>query len=319
MRDVIKHWSPKARWALGLLLLLLLGYGVLSRFEVRSSQFQGEPGALLALEGMAPLQKVASPSGGVDMSGDWVGLGPDSVAAAPLPLDRMVIKQAYVEAYVDDPAAALDATRTWVKQAGGYVVESQVYVSQREAAKSERARLVFRIPAERLDEALAFIREQAEFTVERVEGKDVTEEYLDLDARLRALRAAEQRLEELLQRAEDPQDVLSVYRELVNLQAEIERIEGRIRYLEQSVAYSRVEVTFYPVRERPRVGLQWGDWNLWDTAIQALNALIALVRLVVRWAIWAVLFWLPLLLTGWLLYRWVILRVWRWFVHRKKS
>ncbi|NPA07175.1 MAG: DUF4349 domain-containing protein [Chloroflexi bacterium] len=300
------------------LVLFVLGFVV---FSLLSLQMPAARPLLPAVPMAAPLEQMEAVEKGIVAEDARGFLAPqDGVAAAPLPLtQRMVIHNAYVDAYVRDPAAALEATQAWVRDAGGYIVEVRVDTSRTQEGTKARAFLAFRVPAERLEDALAFIRSQAEYTVERVEGQDVTEEYLDLEARLKALRAAQARLEALLQQAKDPQDVLSVYRELMNLQTEIERIEGRMRFLEQSAAYSKVEVTFYPLRERPRAGLQWGDWNLWDTAIRALNALIALIRALAHLAVWVLVFWLPLLLALWLLYRWVASPGITWLARRRSA
>ncbi len=309
-------WSWCRGWRLvGVVVALFaLGSVVLSLASLTFSARSLLPAAPMA----APLAQMEAVEKGLVAEDTRGFLAPEAdVAAAPLPLtQRMVIHDAYVDAYVRDPAAALEATQAWVRDAGGYIVEVRVDTSRTQEGTKARASLTFRVPAARLEDALAFIRSQAEYTVERVEGQDVTEEYLDLEARLKALRAAQARLEALLQQAKDPQDVLSVYRELMDLQTEIERIEGRMRFLEQSAAYSKVEVTFYPLRERPRAGLQWGDWNLWDTAIRALNALIALVRALVHLAVWVLVFWLPLGLVLWLLYRWVARPTIGWLARR---
>jgi len=73
-------------------------------------------------------------------------------------------------------------------------------------------------------------------------GRDVTEEYIDLEARLRNLRRQEERLLEILDRAESVKDVLEVERELGRVRGEIERLEGRLRYLSNRVEFATITV-----------------------------------------------------------------------------
>lgn len=103
--------------------------------------------------------------------------------------------------------------------------------------------ITIRVPAKDFDKALAYIRGLAEkVTSERVEGQDVTEEYIDLKARLKNLEATETQLLKIMQRAGKVTDILVVYRELSKIREEIERVKGRIQYLEESTRMSTITV-----------------------------------------------------------------------------
>lgn len=100
-----------------------------------------------------------------------------------------------------------------------------------------------RVPADRYDEALASIRKSADrLLVEAAKGEDVTEEFIDVSARLRAKKALEDQFIEIMKRAETVQDALSVQSQISEVRSEIEKIEGRIRYLEDRSALSTVDV-----------------------------------------------------------------------------
>ena len=76
-----------------------------------------------------------------------------------------------------------------------------------------------------------------------VTSEDVTDEYVDSQSRLSSMRATELRLLSFLEQAEDVEDALAVQNELSDLQQEIERVQGRINFLEQTAAYSLIEVS----------------------------------------------------------------------------
>jgi hypothetical protein len=108
-----------------------------------------------------------------------------------------------------------------------------------------------------------------------VSGEDVTEEFVDLESRERNLLAAEQSLLELYNEAESVNDSLSIQRELTNVRDQIERVQGRIKYLEQRTDSSRIELTIQPVREEapPETG-----WSPTQVADQAWNASLGVLQ-----------------------------------------
>ena len=122
---------------------------------------------------------------------------------------------------------------------------------QQTAANGERAydviTIEMRVPAAQFDSALADIRAAGgSVTAQKITGKDVTEEYIDLEARLRTQRALEAQLLEIMKRADEVADAVSVQRELTNVRTEIERVEGRRRFLENQASLSTISVTLQP-------------------------------------------------------------------------
>ena len=132
---------------------------------------------------------------------------------------------------------------------GGFVVTSDS--RQQTAANGERAydviTIEMRVPAAQFDAALADIRGAGgSVTAEKITGKDVTEEYIDLEARLRTQRDLEEQMSQILKRAADIEDVLAVQEKLAAVRTEIERIEGRRCFLESQSSLSTVSVTLQP-------------------------------------------------------------------------
>jgi hypothetical protein len=103
-----------------------------------------------------------------------------------------------------------------------------------------------RVPSPRFREALAAIEKIGEVTSRSVNAQDVSEEFHDLEVRLTNLKATRKRLEEFLAKSGTMQDMLSVERELERVAAEIDRIEGRLRFLKTRAAFSTITVSVTP-------------------------------------------------------------------------
>ena len=127
---------------------------------------------------------------------------------------------------------------------------SNAYISEDEindyGGERTEHRVTVRIPAEKFDGFLATISESAE-TLEskKVSAKDVTEEYVDIEARIKIKKELEARYAQLLQRAARVSEVLEIEKEMGTLRAEIESIEGRLRYLKSQVAFSTLTIVYY--------------------------------------------------------------------------
>jgi len=161
-----------------------------------------------------------------------------------------------------------------------------------------RARLTIRVPSGEFDAAMARLKDLAIRVENRnVSTQDVTEEYTDLDARLRNLEATETELLELLtevrERTSKAEDVLAVYREITNIRGQIEQLKGRMQYLEKMTAMATINVELIPdVLAKPLVV---AGWRPTGTAANALRTLIRTLQRVVDAAIWLIIYALPTL------------------------
>jgi hypothetical protein len=141
-----------------------------------------------------------------------------------------------------------------------------------------------------------------EVTTDTVRGEDVTEEFVDLESRERNLLAAEQSLLELYDRAQSVNDALSIERELANIRGQIELVQGRIQYLEERTATSRITLSIQPVA-RPAPPPAWSPARV---AAQAWSASLVVLQALATAVISAVVFgwWLtPILVAGFLWWR----------------
>lgn len=115
----------------------------------------------------------------------------------------------------------------------------------------EASTVTLRVPAARYDEAIERIEALGRVVHRSLRAADVTDDYVDLEARLKNAKAVRERLNALLARAEDVKAALEVEKELFRVGEEIEQIEAKLEILKNRVAYSTITVTFETVERSP--------------------------------------------------------------------
>jgi len=180
------------------------------------------PPPVIVVPGVAPVE------GGPDYDGNYV-TG-----------DRMIIRTGNMYLVVEDVGASMEQITRLAADYDGFVVSSNVWQER----DRMMANIAIRVTAEYFEDALRALRGMAvEVRSESTSGQDVTEEYVDLEARLHNLEATKVQLEKLLEKTEEKvTDILEVQRELSRVTGEIEQIKGRMQYLEQSVALSFIQI-----------------------------------------------------------------------------
>jgi hypothetical protein len=209
----------------------------------------------------------------------------------------MVIKNASLSIAVDDPSASMDRISRLAEEAGGYVVSADV--SQRyfsEGVTAPQATITIRVPAEKLQDTLAQIKSETSLPVitENISSQDVTGEYTDLDSQVRNLEAAEEQLQEILDRATKTEDVLNVFNQLTQIRSQIEVLKGQMKYYEQSAALSAISVELVPTASQQPITI--GTWQPQGVARDALQALVSTLKGLATAVIWLVIWVLPTLL-----------------------
>jgi hypothetical protein len=163
----------------------------------------------------------------------------DPGAGAPAASERLLIYRGDIRVEVARPEDAARAFLDTVKAWGGYL-QSQ-----------NAATVTVRVPAAKFEDALAAVRGMGRVLDESRQANDVTEEYLDLGIRLDTARKARERLLEVLQKAEKVEDILKVEAELRRLTEELERMEGRRKFLSDQVALATLTATFQAIAQAP--------------------------------------------------------------------
>jgi len=212
-------------------------------------------------------------------------------------VERKVIKDATLSIVVKDPEKSMNAISALAEQSGGYVVSSGLSQSNYgpNNLSLPSGNITIRVPAEKLNDVLAEIKKDAvEITSESSNGQDVTDQYVDLTSRLTALQAAEKKLLEILDQANETEDVLAVYQQLQQVQSEIEVLKGQIKYIDQSVAMS--SVTVYLAAEESIQPIQIGPWKPEGAAKQAVEDLVYFFQGFVEFLIRFVIYTLPALI-----------------------
>ncbi|HEX9962749.1 MAG TPA: DUF4349 domain-containing protein [Pyrinomonadaceae bacterium] len=161
----------------------------------------------------------------------------------PVQIERKIIRHADLNLEADAPEEAMTKINAIAQSKGGFVVESQQSSSDVKTTTRDVVTMTVRVPSARFNEALDEIRKTASrVIVENVKGEDVTEEFIDIEARLKTERALEQQFLEIMKQAKSVADALNVQRQLAQVRGEIEKIEGRKRFLENQSSLSTVKI-----------------------------------------------------------------------------
>jgi hypothetical protein len=220
--------------------------------------------------------------------------------------ERLIIRTGQMSIVVIDTETALADIVRLAETTGGWVVSSNIYQYDERAKMGS---ITVRVPAKHFDDLVTAVKETAVSTTrESTDSRDVTEEYVDLSARLDNLEATADRVRAFLDEARNVEEALDVNRELSRLEEQIEVIKGRMQYLSQSAAYSTLTVEIQPdVLSQP---LAIGGWEPQGTARAAVEALVTVLQGLVKLAIWLLIFIIPLaILVGGPI--WLIIRTFR--------
>lgn len=222
-----------------------------------------------------------SPYGGVSKYGELMesqpAVAPELVGLEPSPAprgaefdsERMIIYNAYISLETTDINGVLAKIRDLAENYGGYVAGS----SRSTYGVQATADVTIRVPKDKFHAAVQEIEGYGKVLDERTTSEDVTEQYIDLKARLENLESQEKRLQEILDMAKTVEEVLEVERELERVRGEIERFQGQINYLERSVAMSVITVSLIePPPPFTPSGVDWGETL--ETAISGFSAVL---------------------------------------------
>jgi hypothetical protein len=201
---------------------------------------------------------IKEPGAGVDYSNDEV---------TTLPEERMIVRNGDISLVVDDVLETRDKITQMAERLGGWVVNSNIYGEEEET----RGWISIRVPSDKFDQALAELRGLAvRVTSESTSTEDITEQYVDLESRLRNAEATESQYLALLNQATEVDDILSIYQSLSQIRYEIEQIKGRMQYLERTSAMSLISVNLEPALG-PLVSPGWSASEALNSAVRGLT------------------------------------------------
>lgn len=236
-----------------------------------------------------PIENVGEPPALGDSGRDGAGgdrAGGDQGSLADIAA-RRIVKTGEVTLEVTDVAAAVGRVRALALDLDGYVGGS---IS---GSEEESASLTLRIPAERFDDALDAVRDlDGKVLAEATREEDVTSSIVDLEARIRNLRASEGQYRTLVERAEKVRDVLAVQERLDGVRGEIEQLSAQLEQLSGLANLSTLTVTLVP-QDEP-VDRAAAGWDPGGTLDSALAALVSIGQGAASFGIWLGVVGLPI-------------------------
>ncbi|MFZ5825947.1 MAG: DUF4349 domain-containing protein [Bacillota bacterium] len=286
-----------AFWLALLFLLSVALYGCGAGGGARKA----EP-AMDKASGAAP---AASPAPQAAKKAEQDGKGSGTGAGAPA-VERKIIQNAQLDVKVKEADEAISTIGQNVRAAGGYVQETRVEGTRQHG---RRVNMTVRVPAGAYGSLLDLVAGLGEVTNRREWINDVTEEYLDLDARIRTKETHLEQLRRLYAQGGTIKELMELESEIARVTAELESIKGRFNFLSNQVAYSTIIIGLYepgvpaPIKPPATVWerMQHGFISSWngvvnftaELAIFFVSSIPALIYLaVVGLIIWALLRWI---------------------------
>ena len=213
---------------------------------------------------------------------------------------RQIIANANISLVVKETETAMASVEQIASDLGGYLSDVELSKGRYEQTEELRGSMTLRVPSDSLEEALERLQALAtDVHYLNIDRQDVTDQYSDLDARLRNLRATETELLALLTEVRERpnakvEDILAVHRNLTQIREEIETLQGRKNLLDNQIGFSTVRVELIPDSiNRPIVE---EPWSANGPVRNALRALVATLQGLLTALIWAFLYLTPLLL-----------------------
>jgi hypothetical protein len=172
------------------------------------------------------------------------------------PQERVVIYNAQLSLEANDVQGMLQKIGSLAEGYGGYVASS----SRSTYGVQARAEIAIRVPKDKFHAAIQQIEAYGKVVDEGTTSEDITQQYIDLKARLNNLQRQEERLREILDIAKTVDEILRVESELERVRGEIDSLQGQINYLEGNVEMSLISVTLTePAPPFTPPGMNWGE------------------------------------------------------------
>ena len=226
--------------------------------------------------------------------------------------DRIVIQNVDLSIVIKDPQSKMLEISALARRLGGFVVSSNMsQVSVGDNLKVPEGTISIRVPATDLDNALAEIKAYTvDVPSENRTGQDVTDKYVDLQSQLKAKQAAADKLYEIMQKTDKPEDTLLVFNQLTQIQSDIEVLKGQINYYDQASSLSVINVRL--IAEETVKPLVIGGWQPQGVARDATQSLITFFQKFIEFLIWLVIYIIPVMAVIILLLA-LLWRLFRWF------
>ncbi|OKP90196.1 DUF4349 domain-containing protein [Paenibacillus sp. P32E] len=195
-------------------------------------------------------------------------------------LNKKLIYHASLTMEVTDYAKAQTEVRNMVTLAEGYIVEFSENTSEYEHGGA----FILKVPASGFSSFLDHLEKIKNVKLQhKIQGQDVSEEYVDLGSRLKAKQLMEGQYIEFMKKATKSADLVAFANQLGAIQEEIETIKGRMRYIDQNVSFSTVELRLYQTEESVDIAKTKEQGPLMDRASDALQSSLHALSVMFQW------------------------------------
>jgi hypothetical protein len=219
----------------------------------------------------------------------------DSGSAAspdPIIVDKKLMQDGNLVLVVNKVEEGVSSLSVIAKKYGGDI--AQVDYRNSEDSDKKRATVILRVPATSFQNALTDAKALALSIVsENVTTRDVTEQFVDMQARLKTLKATEEQYLEIMQKTTRVEDTLNVSRYLSDVRVQIEQLQGQMNYISRLVDMSVITVYLSSEPEINPAGVVWSPKT---TANEAMKSFVSTFYSFVDAMIKLVLFYLPMLI-----------------------
>ena len=181
-------------------------------------------------------------------------------------INRKVIYTADLRIEVKDYQKTVNKIQTEVSNRSGYIVDSNMYKDEDD--RSIKGHVTARIPQDKFREFIQLVEESSSKVLESsISGQDVTEEYVDLESRLKSKKVVEKRLLSFMEQAKKTEDLLAISNDLADVQEIIEEITGRMKYLQNKADLATVTIDIHE-NNLTISGMNDKDLNTWEQTKQ---------------------------------------------------
>lgn len=259
-------------------------------------------------------------SGSQSLSLDSRSSGESGSSAVSGTTDRKVIKNGSLDLLVKSAEKSAKDIQSVAEKLGGFVADSDIYNVAQDA---KSGRITVRVPANKFNIAFDEIKKFA-IKVERENSsaQDVTEQYIDLESRLKNLRAQEAQYLEIMKKAETVEDILNVSSRLSEVRGQIEQIEGQLKYLASQVDMTSITASLTEEGDVEVFGINWrplyvAKQALRNTVSGLADYIDSMIKFIFQLPL--ILLWLAtiglIVLVGWKILWWI----WRKFNNSQTS
>ena len=203
--------------------------------------------------------------------------------------DRRVIYTATISIFVSDVLKAMEDISTLAQMQGGLVAASNLS----NQGEKQVGSVTIKVPAKSYTETMSKLRRLAsKVKDERADSKDVTEEFTDLEAQVRNLEAVEEQYQGFMKKANTIDEVLKVQQKLTEVRGQIERLKGRMGYLERQSDMATITASLLPETVEKPQDTAWRPLKVaqeaWESSLRVLEVLATIVITVGVFSLWAV-------------------------------